>query len=602
MTLRFERSFSTGLAALLIAVTWVFVPQMASPFDIKRPLSIVGALVLVLLFVMQRWRTPWKIPKGVIGSALLVLLLVAGVSALTADNRHLAATELAGLVPLLALTLCVFNLRDDAAERRLENALLIAACGVALLALKQWLLPDLLDPGFHALGKMRVYSTLGNPNLAAFVMLVVAPIAFDRARSAIGLQRTIAWAALLLLSTAVIATQSRQALSIAALLVPFGYAWLGSPQHRKLAIAGVAIALVLVITVASLQLLEWPPALVHTVKGRVLIWLSALRMLAHHPLIGVGLGHFELHYAPAQAELFASGHYDAFMDNAGAVKDAHNDFLHWGATTGAAGLAGFAALCLGALWKGWRSPAVRTEQPGLYLALVACVGAMCFTAALPQAATALLFWLVLGLVLRKCDLPVVEWTPRRNASFAVAALLIAMIVGAVAWGYRDLRAELEEGRANRLMEQHDLWLAEQKYREALAWSRNGERLKYHATTLYLAGQPHEALLELDEASRWSGDVGIAILSAEILTRQGEYDRAIALYRALIAAFPKMITPRFVLGQIYALRAEHALAEVQFKQVVEIEPPPFNLNLTREKVDLQKAIARRYLEQRAQAAR
>ena len=152
------------------------------------------------------------------------------------------------------------------------------------------------------------------------------------------------------------------------------------------------------------------------------------------------------------------------------------------------------------------------------------------------------------------------------------------------------------------MEQHDLWLAEQKYRDALAWSRNGERLKYHATTLYLTGQPHDALLELDEASRWSGDVGIPILSAEILTRQGEYDRAIALYRALIAAFPKMVTPRFVLGQIYALRAEHALAEVQFKQVVEIEPSPFNLNMTREKIDLQKAIARRYLEQRAQATR
>jgi tetratricopeptide (TPR) repeat protein len=406
----------------------------------------------------------------------------------------------------------------------------------------------------------------------------------------------------LLLSTALLATQSRQALLIAALLVPFGYAWLGSRPHRKLAIAGVAIGLVLVITVASLQLLDWPPALVHTVKGRVLIWLSALRILAHHPLIGVGLGHFELHYAPAQAELFASGHYDAFMDNAGAVKDAHNDFLHWGATIGAAGLAGFAALCLGTLWKGWRSPALRSDQPGLYLALVACIGAMFFTAALPQAATALLFWLLLGLVLRRCDLRVVEWTPGRNVSFAAAALLIASIVGAVAWSYRDLRAELEEGRANRLMEQHDLWLAEQKYRDALAWSRNGERLKYHATTLYLTGQPHDALLELDEASRWSGDVGIPILSAEILTRQGQYDRAIALYRALIAAFPKMITPRFVLGQIYALREEHALAEMQFKQVVEIEPSPFNVNLTREKVDLQKAIARRYLEQRAQAAR
>jgi len=600
MTLRFERSVATGLAVLLIAVTWLFVPQMASPFDTKRSLALVGALALALLFVMQRLRAPWRIPKGVIGVALLILFLSAVVSAGAADNRHLAGAQLAQFSSLLVLTLCVLNLRDDTAARRLEAALLIAAVGVALFALEQWLLPELWDPGFHAIGKMRVYSTLGNPNLAAFVLLAALPIAFFRARRTIGLQRAIAATALLLLMIALLATQSRQALLIAVLLVPFGYAWLGSPQQRKVAIAGVAIGLAVTVAVMSLQLLEWPPALVHTVKGRVLIWLSALRMLAHHPLIGVGLGHFDLYHAAAQAELFASGHYDAFMDNAGAVKDAHNDFLHGGATTGAAGLAGFAALCLGALWKGWRSPALRTDERGLYLALVACTGAMFFTAALAQVSTALLFCIVLALVLRKCDLRVVEWKPGRNASIAAAALLVAMIVGAGAWSYRELRAELEAGRGNRLMEQHDLWLAEQKYRQAVAWARNGERLKYHATTLFLSGELHEALVELDEAARYSGDAGIPILQGEILTRLGRYDEAIATYERLIATLPKMITPRFVLGQIYALRGEHALAQTHFKQVVEIEPSPFNLNLTREKVDLQKAIASRYLEQREQA--
>jgi len=58
MTLRFERSVATGLAVLLIAVTWLFVPQMASPFDIKRSLALVSALALALLFVMQRLRAP----------------------------------------------------------------------------------------------------------------------------------------------------------------------------------------------------------------------------------------------------------------------------------------------------------------------------------------------------------------------------------------------------------------------------------------------------------------------------------------------------------------------------------------------------------------
>jgi O-antigen ligase len=602
MSLRSERSFANGLAILLIAVVWLFVPQMAGPFELKRHLAGIGIVLLATLFLVRQPPAPWRIPSGSIGAALLVLLVAASVSTGAAENKHLAAAELAQLVPFLALVFCLFNLRDDESEHAIETGLLIAGVGVALLALKQWLLPDLFDPGFHALGKMRIYSTLGNPNLAAFVLLAAAPIAFFRVGRALGVRRAVSVANLLLLTTALIATQSRQALLIAVLLVPLGYAWLGSSLQRKVAVAGTGIALALVVGATSLHLLDWPATLVHTVQGRALIWLSALYMLVHHPLTGVGLGHFDLFHAPAQAVLFATGHYDALMDNAGAVKDAHNDLLHWGATAGLAAFAGFAALCAGALWKGWHSTALRTNHPGTYLALAACICAMLFTAALPHAATALAFWSLSGLVLPHCDVRAREWAPRRRTSYALGAGLVVILLGWTVCSYREMRAELDEGRANRLMEQHDLWLAEQKYRDALAWSRNGERLKYHATALFLSGQLREALGELDEAARYSGDIGIAILQAEILTRLREYDPAIAIYRRLIAAFPRMITPRFVLGQIYALRGEHALAEAQFRQVVEIEPSPFNLNMTREKVDLQKDIARRYLQERTPAAR
>lgn len=602
MRLRFEQRFCAALALLLLAVVWVFIPQLAGPFDVKQPLAGIGALLLTLLFVTQHRSTPWRIPVGVVGVSLLVMLAAAAVSTGMADNPLLAVPQFLQLVTFIALTLCIFNLRDDASERWIETALVIAASGVALFALKQWLLPDWLNPGFHALGKMRVYSTLGNPNLAAFVLLAALPIAFFGARTAARPQRALSWVALLLLATALLAAQSRQALLVAGLLVPIGYAWLGSPRQRRYAIASLAIACVLIVTGLSLGLVDWSGAQGHTAKGRVLIWLSALYMLIHHPLTGVGLGHFELQHASAQAALFASGHFDAFMDNAGAVKDAHNDLLHFAATTGLAGLVSFGAFCLAAMSAAWRFEAMRVEQPGLYLAGAASIGTMLFTAVLPHAATALVFWLILGLVLRRCELPVVEWSPGWGATRTIAFLALAIIIVWSIWSYRELRAEVEEGRARRLMEQHDPWLAEQKYREALAWSRNGERLKYHATTLFLAERPAEALVELDAASRWSGDVGIPILQAEILTRLGRYDQAIAIYRRLIAAFPRMITPRFVLGQVYAARAEHALAEEQFQQVLAIEPSPFNLNMTREKIELQKAIARRWLEQRPQETR
>ena len=242
MSLRSERSFASGLVILLIAAVWLFVPQMASPFELKRYLASIGILVLAALLLSRQPPAPWRIPSGSIGAALLVLSVAVLVSAAAAENKHLAAAQLAQLIPCLVLVFCLFNLRDDESQHAIETGLLIAGAGVALLALKQWLLPDVLDPGFHALGKMRVYSTLGNPNLAAFVLLAVAPIAFFRVRRACGVRRTVSVANLLLLTTALIATQSRQALLIAALLVPLGYACLGSSLQRKVALAGIGIA------------------------------------------------------------------------------------------------------------------------------------------------------------------------------------------------------------------------------------------------------------------------------------------------------------------------------------------------------------------------
>jgi O-antigen ligase len=596
-----DASFARGLVLLLPAATWLFLPQLAGPFEAKRYVAGLGLLFITLRFSIERASTPWKLPRGVIGVALMLFLCAVVLSTATAENRYLAAVQLAQLVPLLALLLCLLNLSDaDAAQRRIENALLIAAAGVALFGVKQWLLPDLFDPGFYALGKMRIYSTLGNANLAAFVLLAALPLAWLRARAARGVRRVLYAALIALLLACVVVTRSRQALLALALLVPIGVAWLGSPVRWRL--ATVTLVLVPALAVAAYVVGALPADFIHTAKGRVLIWLCALHMLAQHPFTGVGLGHFELHHVPAQAALFATGQFDAFMDNATAARDAHNDLLHWGATSGPAGGAAFAALCAAALWHGWRSLRLRVRCAGLYLSLIGCLCMMLFSAVLPHPATALIFWLLLGLVLRQCTLPALACRIPRFTRLAITAALSAMLLGGAVWSYRQLRAQLDEARADRLMEQHDLWLAERMYRAALTWSRaDGTRLQHHATTLFLSDQGGEALAELAQAARYSGDIGIPILRAEILTRLGEYDQAVPIYRALIAAFPKMLTPRFVLAQIYAQRGEYALAEAEFRTIVDINPAPFNLYTTREKVDLQKSIARRYLLDRSKAA-
>lgn len=70
----------------------------------------------------------------------------------------------------------------------------------------------------------------------------------------------------------------------------------------------------------------------------------------------------------------------------------------------------------------------------------------------------------------------------------------------------------------------------------------------------------------------------------------------AVYKNISATFPKMVSPRFILAQIYVLQGNHADAAREFQTVLDIEPSPYNLNLTSEKVDLQKDIARQYLRE------
>jgi len=593
---RAEYLFVNGLTVLTVIAAWLFVPQLADAFAIKHVVTAIGLLLLALIFLSQV-TPPWRLPGGLVGAGALIWLSAVIVSAAAADNGRLAAMDLGKLAPFVVLVVCLFNVRDqDAARSRIEMGLLVAAGGIAIFGLKQWLFPEFLDPGFHAPGKMRIYSTLGNANLAALVLLPALPLALFRCVRSGGSAR-IAYAGLVaLLATGLVVTQARQALFAVAVMVFLALVWLvPGPRMR---IAAVVVGLVVGVTAVVLTFVSFPESLVHSAKGRWFIWMSGLHMMWQHPLTGIGPGHFGLNHTDAQAALYATGAFGAFLDNAAVVKDAHNDFIHWGASAGIAGFAGFALLCLATLRQGWRSPELRQHHPQLLLALAGFAAAMLFTSALVHAATALVFWLLIGLVLRHGPTPAVESKPGRVGRYAVCGS-IALALGASAiFGYLEIRAQRDQAEGNKLMEQRDLWLAGKKYRDALAWSRtDGERLKLHASALFLAGQPRGALAALGEARRYSGDIGIYILEAEILTRLGDYERAIQIYGRLIAAFPKMITPRFVLGQIYALRGEHALAESEFMQVVAIQPSPFNLNMTGEKVEMQKEIARRYLLER-----
>ena len=594
MKSRAEMYFEMGLLLLPIMVAWLFAPSLADAFDIKNYLATLAILILVLAYVSRHKHVMLSVPTGIIGIAFAVWLLAVFVSAILAENTYLALGELLEIIPFVILVWCLFSFRDfTVAQKNIERGIIIAATGVALFGLKQFLFPEFLDPGFHALGKMKIYSTLGNPNLSALMLLAALPLTAYRFVCERGMRRMLHGGLCLLLLSGIVVMQSRHALLAVGVMCLVALAWLGPRRQRWMVILGTAI-------VASLAgvLMQWvepSSALTHAVKGRWFIWLTSFTMLSEHPVAGVGLGHFGVQHMAYQGKLFATEQFNVFFDNAGSIQDAHNEFLHWGATTGVMGLIGFGLLCFGALWKGWHSADVREHSPHLYIGLAGYVFAMFFTSVLSSAATALIFWLFLGAVLKRSAVPCMAWHLQPRTRYVMAMVMAVLLLIGVGWAVRETRAGYDEARGDIAMAEHDLWRADKHYQNALSWRpESGALLKKYATTFFLAERYSDALQQINAAKRYSSNVGIHILEGETLARMGNLDAAIVVYQRIIAAFPGMITPRFILGQIYQLQGKQDLARSQFTKVLEIKPSPFNLNLTKGKVDLQKQIVRYYL--------
>lgn len=594
MTLNPERFSRMALFILPVLTAWVFVPQLANAFAIKHHVAILGLLAMLTAALAVQERL--ALPKGWVGGAFLVWLVAVLGSALGAENFPLAAERLMEIGALALTAVFLFSAPNaDAVQRHLEAGLMAAAAGVALFALKQYFLPDLLDPGFNALGKMRIYSTLGNPTLAAVIMLAALPSAAARVLRG-GVASRAAHAALFaLLLGGVAATQTRMALVAVAVMGVLALLWLGSARVRRVTLLTLVLALALAI--GALLSIELPPELVHSIKGRWFIWLTALDMMGDHPFNGVGLGNFGLHHMDYQGRMFASGNFDAYFDNAAVITEGHNEFLNWGAEAGIVGFIAFVALCAGVLWHGWKSASLRQQAPQLYLALAGYMFAMLSVSLLAYPGTVLFFWLLLGMVMARIGLPRIEWLQPAWGRVAAVALMAGLLLGEGNWAWREAASGWREAQGDELMAQHDAWLAAKEYEEAISWYPwNGELHKKYATALFLNRQLNEALLELEQARQLTGDLGVLLLEGEVLARRGEADRAVAAYRSITAAFPNLVGAHFILGQIYLLQNKQELAEAEFRRVLAINPSPFNLSLTSEKVELQKRIVRDYLRE------
>lgn len=356
-------------------------------------------MAVVLLLWVLRWAaqgTPSRVTP--LNAPLLLLLGMLAVSITVTYDPGLSFPKISGLFYGIALTFTLMNhLRTPREMAAVAAGLLLAGLlitGVSLVGTR-WsaakvpalalLLRDLY-PRLPALLRGIPRAEAGfNPNQVAGTLILFVPLAgtllghyLRHPRLRVGWLVTTLICALIVLGAAgaIVLTQSRLALIALTVILPV----MGLAQGRWGIWAAVALLLIEISTVAVLGpgnvrafMLNVSPATpldeVHTWASRVEIWRRSLRVIADHPLTGVGFD---------TLSPIIHSRYPTFVISAeNKIWHAHNILLQVALDLGLPGLVGYLALLMawvGMQWDVWhRAPNAwsRALAAGLLLGILA---------------------------------------------------------------------------------------------------------------------------------------------------------------------------------------------------------------------------------------
>jgi O-antigen ligase len=379
------------LFLLLVGLNLIVDEAAYDVSQMPRLLALLVFLAVVVPMVVLRPGAGARLDTAVLRQPVVVAsaayLAACLVSLLSAVNVSAGLTDVfRTLAAFLVLCVCCLSLPWDTRWR--ERVLQVAVTATAVSAAIGWSeVIGKLGFGFHDRRAFEaVTGLMSNVNLFAGFLVLLLPLSLSSAVVLPGPWRMAGGLAATAALGLVVALQSRAAwlaLGVAAAsgaaLLHGGGPRLGVPSWVRRAVQGcssvaaVALVAAVLVTGSDSALGRWLDRLLvnrpHQAAGpgdggRTLIWQAACRMIADHPLAGVGAGNFtiRLHEYQASDLDFSTLPTDNWVQP-------HNDYLWVFAEKGLPGIVAFAAVftcALVALHRGWRqSP----DRPGAWLAL-----------------------------------------------------------------------------------------------------------------------------------------------------------------------------------------------------------------------------------------
>lgn len=582
-------------AGLLVLVPLVFSRGFADQFSfvktfITKLLLVLGSAAWALGLVWRKLHWPRNFRLGPPLAALILAVLLSCVnSSVPAFSLEEAEYFLCGLLWVLLL---VCWGEGEATVRFAAVCTTAAGVAIALIAILQWLGFDpLLYGEYHVewgamVSRMRLYSTLGNPNfVAGYLIGAIFPAL------ALGMSSTKRWvrasgfASAAVMVSAIAGARSRGALAglLAGLLVaalisrrrgtPVSPA---SPavRHPGNVVEARSFLLPPLFWLGALLVRNLIEAQVERLEGRIYLWRCAWPMFLDHPLLGAGWGTFQLRFLDLQAG-FLARHPDQVFRWSN-VHQLHNDPLQLLLESGLVGLLAFGWV-LGTFGADVRKAMSQHSTRFWVAASAGGVTAVLFDSlfnfqfAVPPTLL-LLFTLIASPALMASDStsrssqPVSPSAEQANAerspesrgsrTFEVGAApqlveaarvlaslaIVAAAVALLAQTTRQAAAERDYASALHLEDEGKLDHAAETYRHGVSLNPLNGRLHFGlARVLYLQGKNGEALSEALRADRTYQDSHLVVLTARIQDQMGMATAALETYRRALALDPTLKT-------------------------------------------------------------
>ena len=341
-TFTITKETAAGLILLFIAATWL-IKLLESPnyYSLKSPLNLP---IIAFLFVLL-------------------------VSLFQTTNYYTSLVDLAHWVSFI---LVYFILVSSFKERKWINALIMVVLLSGLISATYAIFQFYgIDFSFWAerQGRIRLFSTFGNPNYLSGYLAITLPLAFalfciEKKKSRqifLGIVITILYTGVFITNIGGLIALFVGILFMGIVLLIHQKKFLRENRFRLLVLVVILFIISLIYSSPNplnstrssssplnpirrniaQEAISYANLEYASTQQRFLIWLSTIQMIKEHPVLGSGIGTFRIHYPASQGKILSLEENKKYIPLASKTINTHNDYLHLWAETGIIGLACF---------------------------------------------------------------------------------------------------------------------------------------------------------------------------------------------------------------------------------------------------------------------